>query len=298
MRSGHHVRQTYQLPGHVGEPDVQLAFKYIQPCSTKPPLLQRSQKRTIIDQAATRCVDQKCSAFHLGQSISIDEMPGLRRERCMNGNEVTTLQKRLKIDVFDTHRMPMIGRRPWGVHQDGGIEAFQPLYDIPGDAAQTNHAHCFGIQIASQQDGAWPIHELLLRFANAMRSAEHQSQSAIRYAFFVATRSNGHYLLGFDCRVQVNFFVAHSTAGNDFEPRQRLEQTQSDPGMPDDPGIGLRQHCNQLGRRRVGIVLPLRETHFRYGTATPFQKADRRLIDKLWGNNDRLVFAHHIQPTV
>ena len=91
------IRQTEQGMGQIRR----FLFENIQARAIEVAAFERPGQGVLIDQAAARHIDQHRPARHGRQPLRVDHMPGLFRQRHMQGDDIGLPAERCEVDGFD-----------------------------------------------------------------------------------------------------------------------------------------------------------------------------------------------------
>src|SRR5918912_2342982 len=118
-----------------------LLLKNIQRCADNDSLFDRREQSILVNQAATRAVDDPHAALHLLEGLSVDDSARLRRQRGVNRDEIRAGEEFVERGKLKLKVARLFGRdeRIEGndVHAEGACAAGDDSPDAPeADDAQ------------------------------------------------------------------------------------------------------------------------------------------------------------------
>ena len=131
--------------------------------SAAPPSCSFAQSRAdrcLVDDAAARRVDQDRARFHARERRAIDEIPGARRQRNVEGDDVGGCDELVEVEAHDAARglVPgrVLGRHERVVRGDGHVEGRGALCGLARDRAEADEAEALAGDLMPHQPVAGP----------------------------------------------------------------------------------------------------------------------------------------------
>ncbi|MCY1350609.1 hypothetical protein D9M69_368450 [compost metagenome] len=112
----------------------------------------------------------------------------------------------------------------------------------------------------------------------------------------VAADRDGRDLAAGPHRVDIDAFVADAPTGDRLQTRQLCQQCCRDPGMSDDPAIGIGQQLHQLPLVEVAIALTVGQLGHLHLTAIALQVGEALSVEEALGHQHlaRELFTHDV----
>src|SRR5712691_5730009 len=219
-----------------------------------PALLQRRGEGGLVDDRASRDVDQERARLHQREPLPVDQAAGGVGERARDADEVRLAQQLLELDQLDA-----LGRRDVGVGGgDPQLERLCEPRDLAADVAETDDperpAPQTDADVREPLPAAFAQVAVLLEEPVGQRQDEREGGAGHRPADPVRRDREQHPVLR--AGIDVDAVVADAEPRDEREPLLALDGGGGDPRREDDHGVvgsdGLRRQLSRV----LGQELP------------------------------------------
>ena len=180
---------------------------------------QRLEQRRLVDQPAARAIDQAQALLGQFQRLGVDDVPGLFRQRRMQGDEIGAAQQFLERDLFDAEiARPLVGqKRIVGDHLH--LHAERAVGDDRADIAAADDAERLAENLDAEKFVLFPFAGAGrgVGFGNLPRQRQHQRDGVLGGGDRIAERRVHHDDAARRRRRDVDIVDADAGAADHFE---------------------------------------------------------------------------------
>ena len=225
MRGQKHV---FQL--EISLVEFRFVFVHVEACCPNALVAQGFDQRCIINNAATRHVDQHRRALHHLQLFSTDIVMRFLTVRQYQQDDIRFLEQVFLAHVLHAQFLLDLRRNPvTRVIQNRHVEATNPLRDRSSDTTKADNAERCAVNVMSQrllEPHRLPLAgtQVTLALPHAPAGRNHQPDRIIGNAVIEHSGRIGHHHATLGTGLHVDVVVADRGVANHFECRATIEQ--------------------------------------------------------------------------
>ena len=215
----------------------------------QPARLQGLAQSRLVDDSATRGVDEARRRFHQRQLRPTDQVAIRIDEWHVHGNEVGTLEEVIEADQRDVEKLRPLHRNHGVVGDDVHLEAVRTLRHLGAHVAETDHPECLAADLGADKLRAIPLPALDRRIClrHPARKREQQRHRVLGGSHDVAARRVDHQDALARGSLDVDVVDADAGAADDTELATRLDDRRGDPCLAaHDERVEVRNSPDQL----------------------------------------------------
>ena len=250
------VRRRDHLP-HAGEGGVgrRLLPEDVEPGAGEAALGERLDEGRLVHQVAPRGVDDARAGAAARQPRAVQDSPGRRRRRQVQGDEVRPLDQGVQRDELDAEIVRHLGCDERVVGEHRHVERARAPHDLAPDAAEAGHAERLAAQLDAAQALLAPLSGLHLRVGEGDRAGrgEHEREDVLGDADAVRAGRVQHEDAAGAGGFDVDVVDAGAGARDHPQARRGGQHFGGDRrGAADDEGVGVGKVGPQLRRGAAG----------------------------------------------